>query len=399
MKKELSIWKLLGFVASLTFTTTFLLWLPFLLRLNTFWTIPIPTDGLASIVANYDGPLYIVVAKTFYNASAIMSNYSFDLSVEYYAAHFPLYPLLIRGVAQITGNFLHAMLIVTVLSSVGSLYYFYRFIRGYVTVNQALWMTVVFSILPARWLVVRSVGSPEPLFIACLIASIYYFQNKKYWLAGIAGALAQLTKSPGILLFIAYGMTLALQSFKQLAIKKNGKLEHYINWRAYPVLLIPLALLGLFFYYGNVFNDFFAYFNSGDNIHLFFPPFQIFNYSAPWVGTFWLEEIIFVYFFGILGLLKLFELYKEAPSNEKEKNAVVMWFAAIFLFSIFFVSHRDIVRYSLPIVPFIFAGWKKFFNAPDFKIAFLIVVIPIYLYSIAFVAQNVMPIGDWAPFL
>lgn len=395
-------------VLGLALLPTLAIWSPFALNLPEVWKIPLPQQSMVTIVSNYDGPLYIVVAKTLYNLSEISQNYSFSLPVEYYAAHFPLYPLLIRLVALITGLFgqlssfagyPYAMLVVTLFSSLLALTYFNKFIRQYTTKQNALWITMVFSVFPARWLVVRSVGSPEPLFIGAIIASVYYFQNRKYWLAGIWGAVAQLTKSPGILLFAAYFMTLFAQSFKQVSLGKGQKLEHLVNWRAYPILLIPLSLVGLFYFYGQSFGTFFAYFNSGDNIHLFFPPFQIFNYSAPWVGTFWLEEIIFIYLLGALGITKLVELYRTASPQEREKNAVVMWFTLLFFGTILFVSHRDVMRYSLPIVPFLYAGWAKVLNSQEFKIAFLVIIIPIFLYSLAFISQNTMQISDWAPLL
>lgn len=70
-----------------------------------------------------------------------------------------------------------------IVSSIICLWYFYLFIRQYVG-REALWFTFVFALFPARWLIVRSVGSPEPLFVGAIIASLYYFQNKKYWWAG-----------------------------------------------------------------------------------------------------------------------------------------------------------------------------------------------------------------------
>ena len=99
------------------------------------------------------------------------------------------------------------------------------------------------------------------------------------------------------------------------------------------------------------FGDFFAYLNSGDNIHLFFPPFQVFNYSAPWVGTFWLEEVVYIYLFGLLGLIKL--VSKGKKGRGKTKYQTMAWFTGVFLFSIFFVSHRDVARYALPVFPFV----------------------------------------------
>ena len=373
----------------LSLVPTFLIWLPFFLRLETFWTIPLPQNGMATIVANYDGPLYLVIAKTFYNKALITTNYAFSLPAEYYAAHLPLFPFLIKIFSPIFG-YPYAMLGLTLASSVLALYFFQKLALQFVKKNDALWLTFIFSILPARWLIVRSVGSAEPLFVAAIIASVYYFRKKKYWYAGIWGAVAQLIKSPGILLFIAYALTLIAPHLSKLATTSSKKWRKILNLRkAYPLALIPISLLGIFVYYQFALNDFWAYFNSGDNIHLFFPPFQIFNYSAPWVGTFWLEEIIFAYLIGLMGLIKLF----------KQKGEALAWFVGIFFVSILFVSHRDIIRYSLPIIPFLIIAFSKTIIKKEFKIMMLVLIIPIYLFSLAYISQNVMQISDWAPFL
>ena len=381
--------KRLILVLLLSLIPTLLIWAPFLIKLKSFWGIPLPQDGMATIVANYDGPLFLVVAKTLYNLEQIGLNYSFPLPLEYYAAHFPLFPLFIRLFSLVFG-YPYSMLFVTLVSSFLALYFFYRLMRRYVKARSALWLTAVFAIFPARWLIVRSVGSAEPLLVASIIASMYYFQREKYWLAGIWGAVAAATKSPGILLFASYFLYLIVPHVKRLFFSpfsfwiKLTKMD-----RAYPIFLIPLSILAVFVFYKFTFNDFLAYFHSGDNIHLFFLPFSIFNFSSPWVGTAWLEEIIFVYLFGALGLLKLL----------RQKRYELATFVGIFFFSILFVSHRDLIRYSLPIVPFLFVAFSETLIKKDFKRVFLLLILPIYLFSLAFIAQSAMPISNWAPFL
>jgi len=342
---------------------------------------------MATIAANYDGPLYIAVAKTFYNLDYLRT-FPFSLPLEYYAAHFPLFPILIKAFAGFSG-FPYSMLLVTILSSILAVYYFSKFIKDYVSEKDVLWITLVFAIFPARWLVVRSVGSPEPLFVAAVIASIYYFKKEKYLYAGLWGAVAQLTKSPGILLFAAYGALIFSNYFKNIALKKYDKVEVTKLTKYIPLLLIPLSLFAVFALYKVKFNDFWAYFNSGDNIHLFFPPFQIFNYSSPWVGTFWLEEILFVYLFGILGLLRLIN----------KKDTPVIWFVGVFFASILFVSHRDLIRYATPIIPFLIAAFSDVIIKKEFKIAMALLAIPIYLFSLSYISQNVMPVSDWSALL
>src|SRR4030042_4360118 len=335
--------KVLFLILLISLIPTLLIWIPFFFRLESFWGIPLPKNGMETIVSNYDGPLYMVVAKTLYKPE-LVGNFSFLLPAEYYAAHFPLFPLLIKIFAVIFG-LPYSMLLVTLVSSILAIYFFYLLISDSVGKNNALWITSVFSIFPARWLIVRSVGSAEPLFLAMIIASVYYFRKKNYIIAGIYGLLAQFTKSPGVLLFIAYFFVLFIPDFKKMATITSHKILGGIELKKYlSIFLIPLGLLLVFLLYKVQFNDFLAYFHSGDNIHLFFPPFQIFNYSAPWVGTFWLEAIIFVYLFGLMGLSALIK--------------------------------------------------KK-----EFRLIFLILVIPIYLFSLAYISQNVMPVSDWTPLL
>ena len=261
----------LSAVIILSLIPTLLIWMPFFFRFESIWKIPLPKDGMATVVANYDGPLYIVVAKTLYN-SDLINTFGFNLPSNYYAAHFPLFPLLIKAFAGFFG-FPYSMLFVTVATSVLAIYLFHKLALEFVETKDAMWLTFIFSIFPARWLIVRSIGSPEPLFVAAIIGSIYYFRKEKYLLSGIWGIVAVLTKSPGILLFISYLLSIVGITFQKLSSINFKEVFHKFKLaRFVPVLIIPLALVGLFCFYKIRMNDFLAYFHSGDNIHLFFPP-------------------------------------------------------------------------------------------------------------------------------
>jgi len=229
-------------IFAISFLPTLFIWIPFFLRVKNFWTIPLSQDGMGVIVSNYDGPLYLVIAKSFYN-SDIIKSFPLNLPVEYYAAHFPLFPSLIKIFSYILG-FPYSMLFVTSLSSIFALFFFNKIARTFVNKKDAMWLTFVFSLLPARWLIVKSVGSAEPLFLATALASIYFFNKKKYLFAGIAGALAQLTKSPGILLFIAYFLYSIIPHIKEAATTKLQKLN---SRKSYHYFLSQY----LFYYYSS----------------------------------------------------------------------------------------------------------------------------------------------------
>lgn len=365
---------------------TLLVWAPFFFRIENFWGIKLPQNGMATVIANFDGPYYIAVAKSFYNPSEI-EKFQFPLPKEYYAAHFPAFPLLIKVFSPIFG-YPWAMMIVTVTISISALWFFYLLTKQIGLGKTALWLTIVFAVFPARWLIVRSVGSPEPLFITAVLATFYFFLREKFWAAGLAGAIAMATKSPGILLFAALFLSIVGPRIQDIFINPIKAFIPIIP-RLLPLFLIPLTALSVFILYLQQTGNFFSYFNSGDNIHLLFPPFQVFNSAQTWVGTFWLEEIIWIYLFAFLGVFQLIKI----------KQFAFAWFVGIFAFSMLFVSHRDIARYILPIVPFLLIAFSNILTHKTFKWALLFLLVPIYLYSLNFIIGNVAPIADWGPLL
>lgn len=378
-------------LAAITLLTTAILWLPFILRIEKLWGIALRQDGMATVVANFDGPYYIVAAKTLYDPKTIESNFSFPLPSIYYSAHYPLYPLLIRLTVTVLPSltYPYAMILVTVLTSILAVWMFYLLANQVGLGKHSFWLAALFTILPARWLITRSIGSPEPLFIFATVASIYFFRKQNFYLTGLFGAVAVATKSPGILLLPAFAIALVAPYWSKLAHTDTLTWIKRLPWKAYPLLLIPTTLVAIFLFYGYRYGSFFAYFNSGDNIHLMFPPFQVFNPNQTWVGTFWLEEIIWIYLLALLGVVYLVKL----------KEITLACFVGVFLLSILFVSHRDIARYSLPIVPFLFIAFHKILISPYFKWIILVLLIPIYLFSLAFLTNNVTPIPDWGQLL
>jgi Gpi18-like mannosyltransferase len=360
-----------------TLISTFLVWIPFILGLG---------QKMLTVFANYDGPNYLIVAKTMYHPSTIAHAFSQPLPLEYFPAHLPGYPLTVKLVdLLLPGPW--SLLFVTVLTTLLAAITFYLLVARFKLSSQPIWLTTLFLFLPARWLVVRTVGSAEPLFIFATLASFYFFKNalnKKtncldFFVAGLFGALAQITRSPGILLFIAYFFYLVHLGFKTKKI-------YYQSW---PLLLIPLSLIVVFAFYAHQTGDFFAYFHSGDNLHLSFPPFQIFNSEKSWLGSFWLEDIIYIYLIGSLTLVFLY----------KQKLYDFFSFAVTFFLATLFVAHRDLSRYSLPLAPFSLIAFAPFLERKEFKIVFAFIVIPIYLYTFNFILGNTAPVSDWQPYL
>lgn len=384
MRKAL---KDLVILAIITIALTSLVWLPHILALPNFWGLSFK-EGFSTIYKNFDGLEYIVIAKTFYNPQAI-SQMPSTLPANYYAAHFPGFAYLILTLAPLFG-YLKSMLLISQIFTVLSAWAFYFLVKEFKLTSHPLSLSTLFLLLPARWLIVHSVGSAEPLFIFFVLLSLYGFMkfeqiNKRgwIWLAAFAGLGAQLTRPPGILLVISFSLYIHYKVFlnaKSIGWKK-AIVDHF---KYYPLLLIPLTLFVVFYTFKVSYNDFWAYFHSGDNIHLTFPPFQVFNKHQFWVGEIWLEDIIYIFILGFFGGVLLL----------KQKLYPIAFFVLTYLTASTLIAHRDISRYTLPIYPFLLIAFEKVLISREFKIVLPIIAIAIYLYCQNFILANTAPIPN-----
>lgn len=366
-----------------------LFWSPFLLKVNNFWGINFAGRSMQTIVTNFDGINFLVVAKSLYNPKSIEINYASILSGRenlYFSAHYPGFPLLVRAFDTVLSG-PNALLSAIILSNILLAWALFIFLKLVTSKDKtALFLTTAALFIPARMLSMRGVGSNESLFIFFALTSLVAYAKSKHWLAGMLGAASVLTRSPGILLFAAYMIIPLLDLWN----------KRKVDWKSHvPYLLIPLALLGLWLYYGIAFGDFLAYFKVGGNINLYFPPFMVFGSNFDWVSGMWLEDIIYTYVFYAVGIALFFNHFVKNDSKLK----VFGYFGAIYLVMILFVVHRDIARYSLPIAPLAIAGYSPYLNKKYVKYGLLILIIPIFLYSWNFILNNVQPVMDWSAFL
>ncbi len=380
----------LSILTIFTIFLTILVWLPHILSIHSFFNLDF-SNGFNTIYRNFDGLEYVIIAKTFYFPDLI-SQIPQSLSANYYAAHFPLYSILILLFAPILG-FLKSMLFVSLLSTILSVIAFYFLARDFKLTNHPLLLSLIYLVIPARWLIVHSVGSSEPLFIFFTILTLYFFmkyETIKNWsniyLAAIFGLLAQLTRPPGILMILALSLYILWKLSKTEGNFLNNTGKAILNY--YPLMLIPLSLLSIFYYFNISYGDFFAYFHSGDNIHLTFPPFQVFNKHLFWIGEIWLEDILYVMMLSLLGGLLLL----------KQKLYPLAFFVLTYLAASMLVVHRDISRYALPIFPFILIAFEKILTSKEFKIVLIVLSLAIYLYAQNFIIDNTAPIPNLESF-
>lgn len=345
---------------------------------NTDGYIHLAFSGLSldNIYRYWDGPLYMVVAKTFYQAGAPELFAFTDLSPGYYAAHFPGYPATIRAFSYIFG-YANGMIAATIAATSLSLWVLHQLLKDLGLSDKALWLGLVFIFLPPRWLIYHSVGAAEPLFLLEFFSFILFFRRKQYWLAGLAGAAAVLTRSPGILLLGVYALLIIWEYYRATSRPSVGYILRRQLLPMLPFAAAPLLLFGL---YHMQYGDFFAYFHSGDNVHLTGAPFSSIWPSS--VGYNWSEATLWIYLLNAVGILLLW----------RAGHYDLALFAAAFYIPLIFVAHHDLVRYMLPIFPLsLLIAYQQFIVGREFKLAMLLIVPAIYIYTWSGVQTNLAP--------
>lgn len=365
------------YIIAVVLGSVFVLYLPFLTK-----TLPYlgfsKGGGMNVIYQNFDGLYYIVPAMTGYLPKAIESlRLEFTLPLEYYAAHLPLYPFFIALFAPIVGSFLVSMIGVNLMFSVALGIFFCFFLQKFHLTKHPVFLTIVFLFLP-RFFIIRSVGAPEPLFILLILGSMFFFEKKQYFFASVLGALSVMTKTPGILLFGAYGLV-----FLERMI--TGK---SFNMKWLWIGLIPVGLLAVFGLYQLQYHDFFAYFHTGGVVPMLYP-FSVFNDAGRWVDSVWLEDIVLYFFIYLFAIITL----------KDSKYRSLFYFPLLFFIAGIFVQHRDLSRYLLPIWPFAAIAFESTLTSRKFRYVFYLLLPAIYLYAWNFLLGNTIPVSDWRPFL
>jgi Gpi18-like mannosyltransferase len=371
--------KHLFLLLGITLFSTLLFWGAFYFHIPS--KIGMGDVSMETIWANYDGPNYLAIAKCGYNRDCLRQNFALPMPLEYYPAHFPGFPALIYIFDNLGLSGPNAMLAVTLLSSLFLTIISYLFFNLFFSNNKSFILSFILLFFPARLFILRQIGSPEPLFLASILASIYFFKNKKYFISALFVALTQSLKSPGIILFIAFGLHWLLTFIK----------TKQLNFAKYAwYLLTPILIFGIFNLYYLQTGDFWAYFHSGDNIHLSFIPYSVFMSHNVWIDTVWLEDVIYI--FGI-ALVALFSLY------HRFKSSIIFIFPLLFTVATIFVGHRDISRYISPVYPFIILSLGKYLTKKRILLVFILLLPAVIFYSLNFVAGNAAPISNWAPYL
>ena len=315
--------------------------------------IAIENNGLVQLFRYWDNPEYIVIAHGFYDTKDALLGISFfhHNSFFYWTAHFPGFPLLLMVVQPVVG-WLWASLLINFGVSTAFAWVFYRLVRDFGYARHPLWLSLVALVLPIRWIVYHNVGASEPLFMLCEVVSLYCFKKERYWLAGLAGAGALFCRPPGLFLWIGFMLFLVAEAVTRTwpTFAAGGRpslaiLVRNFNWRAFgPLLLIPLALVGVFGLFAWRYGDFLAYFKITENVtHVIPAPF-------PTLSTGMMDSpgLLYTYIIEAVGLVFLW----------RQGRFDLFWVGLASFGYTLFLFHEDVLRYSIPffalivIIPF-----------------------------------------------
>ena len=326
---------------------------------------------LQLLYQSWDGPLYVVVARSFYDPKLTELVNTVGLPNNYFANCFPLYPLFIK-LFSFTGYW-RASILVTQLFTLAFVIAIYNFIKKVYPKEKLNWIALPLIFFPARWFSITHIGSSEPLFLLLVTISLISLSKKAYFQSAVFLALAQITRHAAIWFFMGIaGYLLFAWLSKKLTFKKAFRIGA-------PYLLVPLALIcvNLFFY--SRYQDTSIWFANVQKASYFqLIPYHIFSLNS---GVIWRESLVFDYLLYLGGVLILF----------KEKKYI---FAFLLLFNVLpliFLVQEDLSRIALSGLPLLYLAYHKIIANKTFQLALLLLVPAIYLYSFQFLNYNISP--------
>lgn len=154
-------------------------------------------DALWLMWQRFDSGFYLGLAKSGYWPASTLHTYS-------NWAFFPLFPLLIFPLAHLFGGsetaFSLAGLLISNAAALIAIIYLYKLVQREFGAKIASLSVIYLALFPTAFYL--SAIYTESLFLACSVASIYYARKQCWWLSGLCGGLASLTRAQGVLLFV-----------------------------------------------------------------------------------------------------------------------------------------------------------------------------------------------------
>jgi hypothetical protein len=144
----------------------------------------------------------------------------------------PLYAWLGRSFGWLTGgNWLLGLLIASGLATIALYVLLARLAPAHGAAGAARWSAVVFTLLPAGFILYAPYS--ESLFLVCAVGCFLFLHQGRWWMAGLMGLLASLVRQQGIVLCVPM--------IWEMAEAAGGWRAVIRRWRWWPAAALPLV--------------------------------------------------------------------------------------------------------------------------------------------------------------
>jgi hypothetical protein len=273
-----------------------------------------PLQLVLNQFAHWDSPHYMFIAENGYVNEGDPANF---------IVFFPLYPVLVR---LITFDFAYinlSGLIISNLFSIVAVVYLFKLARLDYSDSVAKKAVLFLSVFPTAYFL--SAVFTESLFLALVIAGLYYARNGKWPVAGVLGLLAALTRMAGLLML----PVLVVEYFHQ----KNWKLKK-VNLKLLWTILPALGFLIYLIINYQVTGNFYA-FVEVERVHWFqtLDPIGGLTAAAGWArSTAFPESLTLGYaqiIFAAFGLLMVMASYRAKLRPSYQAFLLLTWMLSV----------------------------------------------------------------------
>jgi Gpi18-like mannosyltransferase len=184
----------------------------------------------------------------------------FNTTVQHKWAFFPLYPLLLRFCARLTGEFPLTGIGLSNCFLFCALVLVYQTARAFGCDPEEANRTVFYlAVFPVSYFF--SLAQTESLFLLLTVSCVYAAKRERWWLAGILGGFASATRFAGVFLAVPVGV-LYWQASRANAVGTSAGAKGFsqkLKTDVIALLLVPSGLLAFMIYLKHITGDAFAF--------------------------------------------------------------------------------------------------------------------------------------------
>ena len=211
----MSLWSRAGGLAGVALAVCLAAALRFVQLLYILWLSP-DDRTVDERLLIWDGGWFINVAEEGYPDGYTYNGQGIRVGNGF--AFFPLFPFLIRTVAVVTGDFRAASLIVAGASGMAAAVLIY--LLGVTLWSRFSGYALMVLVCAQPMAVVLIMGYTEPLFLALVAGTLLAAHQRVWWLAGLVGLGAALTRPTGMAVGLALAVAVLLK-WREMAVRER----------------------------------------------------------------------------------------------------------------------------------------------------------------------------------